>query len=110
MPSSRESGILTLAAIRKAKGETQYLFGEKQAILRLGTSGKADRKTAALLREALGKKLPLKAQIDTKEGLLYRATAPSGKELEEFRRNRLLVEEPEKRNTTIAVRRCLALP
>ena len=96
MPSTRESGILTLAAIRKVKGETQYLFSEKQAILRLGTSGKAGRETAALLREALRKNLPVKAQIDTKEGLIYRATASSGKELEEFRRNRILVEKPEK--------------
>ena len=32
MPSTRESGILTLTTIRKVKGEAQYLFSEKQAI------------------------------------------------------------------------------
>src|SRR5206468_1070289 len=96
MPSTKESGILTLAAIRKVRGETQYLFNEKQAIFRLNGEGKAARETAALLREAARKKLPVKAQIDTREGVIRRATPVSGKELEEFRGNRILVENPEK--------------
>ena len=96
MSSTKESGILTLAAIRKVRGETQYLFNEKQAIFRLNGEGKAARETAALLREAARKKLPVKAQIDTREGVIRRATPVSGKELEEFRGNRILVENPEK--------------
>ncbi len=31
MPSPKETGILTVAAIRKVKGETQVFFSEKQA-------------------------------------------------------------------------------
>lgn len=96
MPSTRESGILTLAAIRKSKGETQYLFNEKQRILTLAAGGKAGRETAALLREAHRRKLPVKAQIDTREGVIHRASSLSEKELEEFLRNRILVESPEK--------------
>src|SRR5579859_1634253 len=96
MPSTRESGILTLAAIRRGKAETQYLFNEKQRILTLAAGGKAGRETAALLREALRKKLPVKAQIDTREGVIHRAGSLSEKELEEFRRNRILQEKPEK--------------
>lgn len=96
MPSTRETRILTLAAIRKAKGETEYLFSERQAILRLSAGGKAGRETAALLKEAQRKKLPVKAQIDTKEGVIHRAARLSDKELEEFRRHRTLVERPEK--------------
>ena len=53
MPPARESGTLTLAAIRKGKRETQYLFSEKQSILRVAVGGKAGRDTATLLREAL---------------------------------------------------------
>ena|SRR5215467_4788464 len=96
MPSTRESGILTLAAIRKGKGETHYLFNEKQRILRVAASGKAGRETAAQLRDAHRKKLPVKAQIDTREGVIHRASPLSEKELDEFRRNRTLVEKPEK--------------
>jgi len=96
MPSTRESGILTLAAIRRVKGKTQYLFIEKQRILTLAAGGKAGREIAALLREAHRKKLPVKAQVDTREGVVHRVSSLSEKELEEFRRNRILVEKPEK--------------
>ena len=96
MPSTRESGILTLAAIRKGKGETQYLFNEKQRVLTLAAGGKAGRETAALLREAHRKKLPVKVQIDTREGVIHRANSLSEKDLEEFRRTHILVEKPEK--------------
>jgi glutaminase-like protein len=96
MPSARESGILTLAAIRRVKGRTQYLFNEKQRILMLAAGGKAGRETAELLREAHRKKLPVKAQVDTREGVIHRASPLSEKELEEFRRNHILVEKPEK--------------
>src|SRR5215472_15445068 len=96
MPSTRESGILTLAAIRKSKGEIRYLFNEKQRILTLASGGKAGRETAALLEESLRRKLPVKAQIDTREGVIHRAVSLSEKELEEFHRNRILEENPEK--------------
>lgn len=96
MPSSRETGLLTVAAIRKVKGETQYLFHQKQSILRLGAGGKAGRDTAALLKEALRKRLPVKAQIDTKEGVIHRATEVSDREREDFHKKHLLVERPEK--------------
>jgi len=96
MPSTRESGILTLAAIRKSRGEIRYLFNEKQRILTLASGGKAGRETAALLEESLRRKLPVKAQIDTREGVIHRAVSLSEKELEEFHRNRILEENPEK--------------
>jgi hypothetical protein len=96
MPSAKETGIMTVAAIRKVKGETQYLFSEKQAIFTLAAAGKAGRESAALLREALRKKLPVKAQIDTREGVIRRIGEPSERELQEFHRNRILVEKPEK--------------
>src|SRR5260370_8828669 len=43
MPSTKEAVILTIAAIRKTKGETQYLFSEKQAIFRLAGGAKTER-------------------------------------------------------------------
>ena len=96
MASTRETGLLTPVAIRKVKGETQFLFSERQAILRLGPGGKAGREAADLLRDALRKKLPVKAHIDTKEGVIHRVTEATGKEVEEFRSERVLVEKPEK--------------
>jgi hypothetical protein len=96
MPSTKETGILTIAAIRKVKGETQYLFSEKQAIFTLAGPADAGRVQAAFLQNAYKKKLPVKARIDTREGAIHRVSEPSGKELEEFHRNRIPVEKPEK--------------
>lgn len=38
----------------------------------------------------------MKAQIDTREGVIHRATEPSEREVEEFWRNRILAKRPEK--------------
>src|SRR5260370_5472543 len=97
MPSAKESGILTVAAIRKVRGKTWYLFSEKQAIFTLPASGRAGREFAQLLKEALRKKLPVKAHIDTREGVIHRIGMPSKRELGEFHKLRILLEKPEKR-------------
>src|SRR5262249_12134775 len=98
MPSSKETGLLTVVAIRKIKGETQYQFSEKQAIFTLAGDAKARREAAACLKRARQKRLPIKGQIDTRQGLIHRATESSAKELEEFHRERILLEKPEKTN------------
>ena len=96
MASTRETGILTVAAIRKVRGETEYLFNEKQAIFTLATCGKAGRECTALLKEALRKKLPVKAHIDTREGVIHRIGEPSEREHREFHKLRVPLEKPEK--------------
>jgi hypothetical protein len=96
MASVRETGLLTLAGIRKVKGETEYLFSEKQRALRLAAGGKAAREAAALLRQALRKKQPVKAQIDTREGVIHRVGEASEREVREFRESHIPLERPEK--------------
>lgn len=96
MPSTRETAILTLAVTRKLKGKTQYFFSEKQAIFTLGGDAKAKRESAALLKNARQKKLPVTAEIDTKQGVIHTISEPSGKEREEFHRLRVPLEKPEK--------------
>jgi len=98
MPSTKETGILTVVAIRKVKGETQYLFSEKQAIFTLAGGAKAGREFGALLKKAKQKKLPVKAQIDTRTGLIHRISEPSERETSEFRRGSIRLEKPEKTN------------
>ncbi len=96
MASARETGVLTVAAIRKVRGETQYLFNQKQAIFKLAASGKAGRESAELLKEALRKKAPVKAEINTKERVIHRIAAPSERELDEFEKLHILLEKPDK--------------
>jgi hypothetical protein len=95
MPSTKETTVLTVASIRKVKGQTQVFFGEKQAIFKL-PGGKAARATASLLAAALKKKLPVKAQIDTREGAIHRVETPSERELREFKEIHIPLEKPEK--------------
>lgn len=96
MPSTSETVIVTLAGIRKVKGETQYLFNERQAIFALGASGKTGRESAGILKEALRKKQAVKAHLDPREGLIRKVSEPSERELDEFRRLRIPLEKPDK--------------
>jgi hypothetical protein len=96
MPSTRETGIVTLAAIRRVRGETQYLFNERQSIFRLGATGKAGRESVALLKDALRKKVPIKAHLDPREGLIHRIAEPSERERSEFEKLRILLEKPDR--------------
>jgi hypothetical protein len=96
MPSTRETGIVTLAAIRKVKGETQYLFNQRQAIFRLRATGKLGRESASLLSDALRKKTPLKAHLDPREGLIHKVAEPSGRERSEFEKLHMLLEDADR--------------
>jgi hypothetical protein len=98
MSATRETGIVTIAAIRKQSGKkpTQYLFNERQAIFTIGATGKAGRDFAARLKEAFRKKLPVKVQLDGKKGSIRRIELPSASESKEFTRLRILLREPER--------------
>ena len=98
MPSTKETAILTLVATRKVKGRTEYLFSEKEAIFTLAGDAKLKRASAAMLKKARPKKLPVKAEIDTKAGVIHSISEPAGKELEQFHANRVPLERPEKTN------------
>lgn len=96
MPSAKETAVLTLAVTRKVKGKTQYFFSEKEAIFTLAGGAKAGREHASLLKKARQKKLPVLAEIDTREGLIHKISEPSEKHLDEFHKNRVLLEKAEK--------------
>jgi Glutaminase len=95
MPTTKETGMLTVALIRNVKGKTQVFFGEKQAIFTL-PGGKQGREAASLLKAALKKKMPVKARIDTREGAIHGVEPPSGRELREFKNLHIPLEKPEK--------------
>lgn len=96
MPDKKETGLLTIAAIRKVKGKTEYLFSEREAIFTLAEGTKTAPKWASILKKARRNKKPVKAQIDTRKGTIHRISEPAAKELEEFHRGRTLLEKPEK--------------
>jgi glutaminase-like protein len=93
MPPTRDSGILTVAAIREAKGV--ILFNEREQIFTLPET-QARGELSKSLREALERKLPVKAVLDPKRGLVQKIEPASEGERREFERGRTLLDKPEK--------------
>ncbi len=94
----QETGILTVAAIRRPKGgrATEYLFNEKERIFALKPAARGFDASSKLLREALQKKVPVKAVLDTRRAIIQRVQPPLPQELSEFERVRTLLDEPDK--------------
>lgn len=98
MSPTKETEIVTVAAIRRPKGKrvTQYLFNEKQAIFTLRATGKPARDFSNRLKDSLRKKLPVKVRLDTRRALIHRMYLPAPHELREFQRLRPLLEKPDR--------------
>jgi hypothetical protein len=97
MPTTREKEILTVAAIRKKRGiETQFLFNERQQIFLLQPSVKFAGETSRLLTESARKKSPVKVVLNPRRAVIEKIDVPSVKEIEEFKRLRILLDKPEK--------------
>ena len=92
-PPSRDSGILTVAAIREARG--RILFNEREQIFALPET-QARGEISKRLYEALERKLPVKALLDPRRGLVQRIDPLSEGEIEELKRTRTVLDRPEK--------------
>jgi hypothetical protein len=94
MPApTRETEVLTVAAIREAKG--RILFNEREQIFALPDT-KARDEVSKRLYEALERKLPVRALLDPRRGLVQKIDPLSEGEIEEFRRSQPLLDRAEK--------------
>lgn len=94
MPApSKETGILTVAAIREKSG--RVLFNEREQIFALPETRARDE-VSRHLYDALERKLPVKALLDPRRGLVQRIDPLPEGEIEEFRRAHPLLDRPEK--------------
>ena len=98
MPRGMETGVLTVAAVRKPTGAkiTKVLFHEREQIFTLPSRSSTARALARQLRAALDKKVPIKATLDPRRGLVRRIDAPTERELRKFERLRISLEKPQK--------------
>ena len=98
MPSTRETGLVTVAAIRQPRRaeSVEVLFHEYQRIFTLAVTGRARTTLTSDLRTAARRRAPVKVVLDARRDLIRRVTTPSATELEEFRRYRTLLEKPER--------------
>lgn len=95
MAATKESGLLTVAAIRKgADGSARYLFHERERIFALSVRGGEAEEPAARLEEALEKRSPVHVALQGKEGLILRVERPTPEALEAFGRLRQLEPKP----------------
>lgn len=98
MPSTKDTGILTVAAIRRPKGQrvTEYLFNERQQIFTLRSTTKSAAALSRRLQEAFQKKAPVKAVLDPRRALIEKVAPPSPRDLEKFQRLRTFLEKPDR--------------
>lgn len=96
--STRETGILTIAAIRRPKGDTpvEFLFHERQRIFTLPPNVRAAEELTKRLQDAFRKKTPLKVVLDSRRPFLHKVEAPLPEELREFERRRAPLDKPDK--------------
>jgi Glutaminase len=94
--SNRESGIVTVAAIRKHKRRVEYLFHERQRIYTLPAEPRRFAAAADLLKISHRETEPLRVTLDASRGVIEQVEKPSAQERREFQSRRVLVEEPSK--------------
>lgn len=92
-PPTRDSGILTVAAIREEKG--RILFNERQQIFTLPET-KARDEVSRRLYESLEKKVPVRAALDPRRGTVQKIEPLREGEVEEFRRMLPRLDRPER--------------
>ena len=95
MRPTQETGILTVADVRAPRGESgiEARFNERQQIFELPRSKSA---LADRLREALDRGAPVKATLNPRRGVVARVESLSERELGEFEKARILVDEPQR--------------
>ena len=96
MARVRDTGILTVAAIREGKEGEQILFNERQQIFSLDKKMTSAKEVSAQLKDSVRKKLPIRAVLDPRKGIIEKIETPAASEIEEFRKTRRLLEGPSK--------------
>jgi hypothetical protein len=94
MRPTKETGILTVANIRRARGKrsSEVRFNEKQQIFRLPARAAVSNQ----LRDALKKNRPVKVVLDPRRGVVRTIGDLSERELREFERTRTYLDKPDK--------------
>lgn len=94
MAKEKDTGILTVAAVRAGKDGEEILFNERQQIFSLASSIKSAEEVSQRLKDSIKKKAPLRAVLDPRRGVVEKIETPDAGEIEEFRKTRILLENP----------------
>jgi hypothetical protein len=96
MANEKDTGILTVAAVRKGKDGKEILFNERQQVFSLASSMKSADKVLKRLKGAIKRKEPVRAVLNPRKGVLEKIETPNAGEVEEFRKTRILLDKPSK--------------
>jgi hypothetical protein len=98
MVQSEESALVTVAAVRERRedGAVQCLFNERQQVFELPSSERTRERIERQLGEAADRGLPVRVVLNPRRGTVQRVATATAKELREFERGRVLLEDPEK--------------
>ena len=96
MAREKDTGILTVATVRKGKEGEEILFNERQQIFSLGKSVKSPKEATGFLKQALKNDTPVRAVLDPKRGVVEKLEIPDPEEINEFRKNLILEPRPAK--------------
>jgi hypothetical protein len=96
--SKRAAEVLTIANIRKARGQrpAQFLFNERQRIFTLQPATKSAPAAARRLRQAFRDEEPVRVTLDERKGLILEVVAASAEEFTELRRRLPLLDKPDR--------------
>jgi hypothetical protein len=90
--------LFTVATIRKTADDeiAEYLFNESPRIFRLETALSKDKATVNLIDKALAKKIPVRVSVDPVKNLINKVSTPSENEIRTFRKERIMLENPQR--------------
>ncbi|MGQ0540473.1 MAG: protein-glutamine glutaminase family protein [Blastocatellia bacterium] len=94
MAREKDTGLLTIATIRKGKEGQEILFNERHQIFTLGKTVKSPKEASGYLNEAIKKNTPLRAVLDSKRAVVEKIEIPTPDEIKEFRKNLVLEKKP----------------
>jgi hypothetical protein len=94
MAREKDTGILTVAAIRKGKEGEEILFNEHQQIFILPSAMRSVKEVSGSLKDSLKKKEPVKVTLDLRKGVIEKLDVAKLAEIEKFRNARVLLENP----------------
>jgi hypothetical protein len=92
--SNRESGTVTLAAVRENEARVEYLFNERQRIYTLPPATRSFAAATDLLKVSLRENVPVRVLLDASRGLIERVEKLQPQALEEFHSLRVPLKEP----------------
>jgi hypothetical protein len=96
MPREKDTGLVTVATIRKGKDGDEILFNERQQIFSLSDGAKSRKDVSGFLKEAVKKNTPVKVVLDAKRATVDKVEVPDAEEIGRFRKNLILEKRPAK--------------